>query len=188
MDFTWVYENAAIARMNGTDPKVVVGRRLLELFPGHRGSSFFEAYQQVAETGESRVLEAPYYGDSNPHRAGSERPWLRWGRTLRFSLRILPNAQAGRGGACSREGKRRASQGIRRARQPRQDHFLAVLSHELRTPLTPVVMGVSMLQDDPNLAPKVRETLEMIHRNIQMEARLIDDLLDVSRIAREDRT
>jgi two-component system CheB/CheR fusion protein len=65
-----------------------------------------------------------------------------------------------------------------------KDHFLAVLSHELRTPLTPVVMGVSMLQDDPNLDPKVRETLEMVHRNIEMEARLIDDLLDVSRIAR----
>ena len=59
-----------------------------------------------------------------------------------------------------------------------------MLSHELRTPLTPVVMGVSMLQDDPNLDSKVRETLEMVHRNIEMEARLIDDLLDVTRIAR----
>ena len=65
-----------------------------------------------------------------------------------------------------------------------KDHFLAVLSHELRTPLTPVVMGVSMLQDDPNLNPRVRETLEMVRRNIEMEARLIDDLLDVTRIAR----
>jgi two-component system CheB/CheR fusion protein len=65
-----------------------------------------------------------------------------------------------------------------------KDHFLAVLSHELRTPLTPVVMGVSMLQDRSDLAPTARETLEMIGRNVQMEARLIDDLLDVSRIAR----
>ena len=65
-----------------------------------------------------------------------------------------------------------------------KDHFLAVLSHELRTPLTPVVMGVSMLQDRPDLDPAVRETLEMVRRNVEMEARLIDDLLDVSRIAR----
>ena len=65
-----------------------------------------------------------------------------------------------------------------------KDHFLAVLSHELRTPLTPVVMGVSMLRDRPDLDPKVRETLEMIHRNVEMEARLIDDLLDVARVAR----
>ena len=65
-----------------------------------------------------------------------------------------------------------------------KDHFLAVLSHELRTPLTPVVMGLSMLQDRPDLDPAVRETLEMVRRNVEMEARLIDDLLDVSRIAR----
>ena len=64
-----------------------------------------------------------------------------------------------------------------------KDHFLAVLSHELRTPLTPVVMGVSMLQDRPDLDPDVRETLEMVRRNVEMEARLIDDLLDVTRIA-----
>lgn len=65
-----------------------------------------------------------------------------------------------------------------------KDHFLAVLSHELRTPLTPVVMGLSMLQDRPDLDPKMRETLEMISQNVQLEARLIDDLLDVTRIAR----
>jgi two-component system CheB/CheR fusion protein len=64
-----------------------------------------------------------------------------------------------------------------------KDHFLAVLSHELRTPLTPVQMGVSMLQDRPDLDLQTRETLEMVRRNVEMEARLIDDLLDVARIA-----
>src|SRR5271157_4693411 len=64
-----------------------------------------------------------------------------------------------------------------------KDHFLAVLSHELRTPLTPVVMGLSLLQDRPDLDPTIRETLEMVRRNVELEARLIDDLLDVSRIA-----
>ena len=65
-----------------------------------------------------------------------------------------------------------------------KDHFLAALSHELRTPLTPVVMGLSMLQDKLDLDPAVRQTLEMVHRNVDMEARLIDDLLDIARIAR----
>jgi PAS domain S-box-containing protein len=64
VDFTWVYENAAIARLNGTDPEAVVGQSLLTLFPGHRESQFLETYRQVAETGEPRVLEAPYHGDS----------------------------------------------------------------------------------------------------------------------------
>ena len=65
-----------------------------------------------------------------------------------------------------------------------KDHFLAVLSHELRTPLTPVVMGISLLQDRQDLDPKIHETLEMVRNNVKMEARLIDDLLDVTRIAR----
>lgn len=65
-----------------------------------------------------------------------------------------------------------------------KDHFLAVLSHELRTPLTPVVMGVSMLQDRPNLDAGMREMLDSVRRNIEMEVHLIDDLLDVTRIAR----
>jgi two-component system CheB/CheR fusion protein len=65
-----------------------------------------------------------------------------------------------------------------------KDHFLAVLSHELRTPLTPVVMGVSMLQDRTDLDPRAHGILETIRRHVEMEARLIDDLLDVSRIAR----
>ena len=65
-----------------------------------------------------------------------------------------------------------------------KDHFLAVLSHELRNPLTPVMMAVSVLQRKPEFDPKVREMLEMVRRNVELEARLIDDLLDVSRIAR----
>jgi PAS domain S-box-containing protein len=65
-----------------------------------------------------------------------------------------------------------------------KDHFLAVLSHELRTPLTPVVMGVSMLQNRSDLDVEIRQTLEMVRRNTEMEARLIDDLLDMTRIAR----
>jgi PAS domain S-box-containing protein len=64
-----------------------------------------------------------------------------------------------------------------------KDRFLAVLSHELRTPLTPVLIAVSsMLESNPGLA--LLPTLEMIHRNIELEARLIDDLLDLSRFSR----
>jgi two-component system CheB/CheR fusion protein len=65
-----------------------------------------------------------------------------------------------------------------------KDHFLAVLSHELRTPLTPVLATVSMLQADPKLDSEARETLEVARRNAELEARLIDDLLDLTRIVR----
>ncbi len=64
-----------------------------------------------------------------------------------------------------------------------KDRFIAVLSHELRTPLTPVLYAVSsMLESSPN--SELRPTLEMIHRNIELEARLIDDLLTLSRLSR----
>ena len=65
-----------------------------------------------------------------------------------------------------------------------KDHFLAALSHELRTPLTPVLMTVAALQQDSNVPDHVRADLEMIHRNVELEARLIDDLLDLTRVTR----
>lgn len=63
-----------------------------------------------------------------------------------------------------------------------KDNFLAVLSHELRTPLTPILATVAMLQDDKTVPQHLHEELEMIRRNVELEARLIDDLLDVNRI------
>ena len=65
-----------------------------------------------------------------------------------------------------------------------KDNFLAILSHELRTPLTPVLATVAMLEDDKTIPLPVRTDLEMIRRNIEVEARLIDDLLDVTGIIR----
>ncbi|HEX6864179.1 MAG TPA: ATP-binding protein, partial [Thermoanaerobaculia bacterium] len=65
-----------------------------------------------------------------------------------------------------------------------KDHFLATLSHELRTPLTPVLAVISRLQrrSDP-LPSDVRDGMAMIRRNVELEARLIDDLLDLTRIS-----
>ena len=60
--------------------------------------------------------------------------------------------------------------------------FLSVLSHELRTPLTPILLMVTMLEQKQDLPAEVREDMAMIRENIQLEARLIDDLLDISRI------
>ncbi len=64
VDFVWVYENNAVARMNGTDPHAVIGKRLLELFPGHSDTQFFKAYIAVAESGKSITLEDSYIGET----------------------------------------------------------------------------------------------------------------------------
>lgn len=63
-----------------------------------------------------------------------------------------------------------------------KDRFLAILSHELRTPLTPVLAALSDMEDDPRFGSSVREELAVMRQNVQTEARLIDDLLDLSRI------
>ena len=62
-----------------------------------------------------------------------------------------------------------------------KDQFLAMLSHELRTPLTPVLLTASALERDPETPPHLRSEFEAIRRNVELEARLIDDLMDVSR-------
>jgi len=65
-----------------------------------------------------------------------------------------------------------------------KDHFLAVLSHELRTPLTPVMASISFLKSLPEISELVSTELDCIHRNMELEVRLIDDLLDMTSIGR----
>ena len=65
-----------------------------------------------------------------------------------------------------------------------KDQFLALLSHELRNPLSPVIAMVGELEATIPDSPRVREALEVIRRNVELEARLIDDLLDITRIAK----
>jgi signal transduction histidine kinase/CheY-like chemotaxis protein len=61
-----------------------------------------------------------------------------------------------------------------------KDRFLAMLSHELRTPLTPVLASVELLHRE--LGSKTDSAVAMIRRNVELEARLIDDILDLTAI------
>ncbi len=65
-----------------------------------------------------------------------------------------------------------------------KDDFLASLSHELRTPLMPAMIAAGYLSEHEKLAPELREDVMAILRNVRLEAQLIDDLLDVTRITR----
>ena len=63
IDFTWVYENKAIARINGTDPEEIKGKRVLDLFPTHKGTPIFEAYIYVSNSGKPQIIGEVYVGE-----------------------------------------------------------------------------------------------------------------------------
>ena len=63
-----------------------------------------------------------------------------------------------------------------------KDDFLAALSHELRTPLNPVLLLASDSAENPELPAEIRAQFATIRNNVELEARLIDDLLDITRI------
>jgi PAS domain S-box-containing protein len=65
-----------------------------------------------------------------------------------------------------------------------KDQFLAMLSHELRTPLTPVLATLNLWEASEDVPASLHTDVQMLRRSIELEARIIDDLLDLTRIAR----
>ena len=100
------------------------------------------------------------------------------GRTTRFIGAILDISEIKRSEEVLQRAKAEAEEANRA-----KDQFLAMLSHELRTPLTPVLMTIAALRRDPDASESLRRDLEVLQRNVELEALLIDDLLDLTRIA-----
>ena len=83
----------------------------------------------------------------------------------------------------SEEGHRKLAEALREADR-RKDQFLATLAHELRNPLAPLRSGVEVLQRTASDRPDVARLCAMMERQLRHMVRLVDDLLDVSRITR----
>ncbi len=182
------YANPRVGEMLGVRPEELVGRRLVEFLCDDGDSS--ETWSDIALGATARELRLR-------GRDGTVRSVVVTARS------IGPDEVPGGDGARPGEGapggllltvtdvtdRKRAEEELRDAKEVAEaacqarDRFLAVLSHELRTPLTPVLFGVSSMLDS-STAPEQRRVLEMIRRNIELEARLIDDLLDLSRFSR----
>ncbi|HKO22036.1 MAG TPA: PAS domain S-box protein [Candidatus Eisenbacteria bacterium] len=78
--------------------------------------------------------------------------------------------------------ERRRADAILREEDRRKDEFLAILSHELRNPIAPIGMAVDLMRKKGPADPEIRELRDIIERQTNQLARLLDDLLDVSRI------
>jgi PAS domain S-box-containing protein len=85
---------------------------------------------------------------------------------------------------------RQADRELRQAKEEAEtankakDQFLAMLSHELRTPLTPVLATLNLWEASEDVPASLHTDVQMLRRSIELEARIIDDLLDLTRIAR----
>ena len=114
---------------------------------------------------------------------GHEKPGTFTARDEKIILGVAAQAAAAMDVARSYEAEQQARAAAERANKAK-DLFLAALSHELRTPLTPVLAILSSLRENAALPEALAEDLETVRRNIELEARLIDDLLDLTRITR----
>jgi len=169
VDFRWEYANPAAGHILKRAPDDLVGRRLLELFPGHRDQSdLFTRYVRVIETGEPHDIELKYEADDI---AGYFRNMC---VKLGDGIAVYFNDITGR---------KRAEEALREADR-RKDEFLAMLAHELRNPLAPIRNAVQILRRADLSETRIAWCHAVINRQVEHLVRLVDDLLDVSRITR----
>lgn len=180
--------NAGAARIKGYRAEEILGRDAAVFFPPDQLAAGEPARALAQAAAEGRCeLEGWRL------RKGGEKFWA---EELITPLRDEAGALLGFAVLCRdlserkrlEDGRARLLLSERAAREEAEralegrDRFLAMVSHELRTPLTPVMMAAHIIGREPRLSGPAREALAMIRRNVALEARLIDELLDLSRI------
>jgi PAS domain S-box-containing protein len=159
-----IYINAAGEKLLGRRRADIVGKTWHEAFPHAVGNPVDAMYQRVMRERRAERMEYFY-----PH----------YGRSLELAAAPV---RSGGIGVYFRDISDRvhALEALREADR-RKDEFLAMLAHELRNPLAPIRNGVQLLRMD-GVADIRTQTLDMIDRQTGHLVRLVDDLLDVSRI------
>ena len=175
--FTFV--NRAYAERNGFQPQEMIGMKVSEVV-GASAFAEFRPRMEAALAGERVEFEV----EAHYEKLGS-----RWIQAILVPETAAGGRITGLLGVITDIGARKQAEiELKRARDEAvaasraKDGFLAALSHELRTPLNPVLLLASDGANNPKLAAEIRADFELILKNVQLEARLIDDLLDLTRI------
>lgn len=176
-----IYANKPLLKLWGRTLEEVVGKNVYDLqYPEPLASRLHGELLSVIETG------TPVHGETPLEAADGSVDHHEYIYSPVFSPDGTVVAVAGTTRLVT--ARKKAEAALRKAKEEAEaanaakDHFLAVLSHELRTPLAPVLISVAALEESPALPSSMREEVRMIHRNVALEARLIDDLLDLSSI------
>ena len=171
--------NRGMARMHGlSEPAELIGSRLADLLPRSDSHDFGSLRAFVRSgyrlAGESQELDR----EGKPrHLLNSLIGVLEKGRLVRIWGTQLDITERKR---LEDELRRRADDLAGADR--RKDQFLAMLAHELRNPLAPIRNAVELMRQVETIDPAFQPSREMVERQVKHLARLVDDLLDVSRI------
>jgi signal transduction histidine kinase len=178
-DFEWEYVNPKAAEILGQPAAELIGQRFLQRLP-KADPEFFNRYVQIVETGVPQEFEILYDSDNISGWFRHMAVKLNDGVAVSFSnITKRKLAEQKRLGLLQRE---QAAREQAETANRMKDEFLAVLSHELRTPLNPILGWTRLLQTHKLSQAKTIEALSTIERNARLQAKLIEDLLDVSRI------
>jgi PAS domain S-box-containing protein len=196
-ELRFVLVNDAYERACGHPRAALIGRAHFDLFPNEENERIF---RRVVETGAPFYVEEKAFEFADqPERGVTYWSWSlapvarAGGRVTRVLLSLVDVTShvAARAAVeqLAAERKRseeaaRASEARIREEDRRKSEFLSVLSHELRNPLAPIRNGIYLLDRAPPGGPQATRAREVIRRQIEHLTRLVDDLLDVTRISR----
>ncbi len=185
-DFNFLSVNTAYAQTCRMQPEDMIGRNHFALYPNVENEAIF---RRVRDTGVPVFhKDRPFEFPDQPERGVTYWDWslvpVKQGNGaisgLVFSLRETTAHK--RAEESLRQERASAEEALREADR-RKDEFLAVLSHELRNPLAPIRYALPLLQRE-RLTDAAGRAVGVINRQVDLLARLVDDLLDVSRITR----